>query len=397
METEHIIFTHARMGNIQGVRECIEQEPSLPKTVSSISSKSLLHIAIENGHYSLTESLLKDIQLQLDEQCLYLAIHDTKDLFGYSIFKQFTRAARYEMVQLILRYDPLLLYCDPNKALVCAVEQNFTRIAKLLLEQGKADPAKLDDDGRSPLYILFEDEDPREVEDAIKITKILCKHGAMLNMQQPSLVLHQAILVKGYEQLVFYMIHKGADIYQIDEKNNGKNAVDIAVECRLDSPDLPYQLEKLWLNRNDTTDSACDNDDDDDDDQHEYEEYEDDVDTASAEFGRMDESQIENSLQNLPDEVKRTYEFIDKDLKKMSYSTKLRLYGLIMGGGQTEDYNGYDQDEDIYSIEHENLNDIDDDEEDDEEEAQRALEARLAWLKKMEEQSRTETAAEATK
>ena len=392
---EHIVFAHARMGSIQAVRECLEHDPSLLNTVSTITSRSLLHLAIENGHYSLTETLLRDFQAQLDNQCLYLAVHDAKDLFGYSIFKRFGRTARYEMVKLLLCYDSQLLYCDTSDALLCAVEQNYIRITKLLLEKGKADPVKLDDNGRGPLHVIFDDDDPRDVEDAIKMTKILCKYGAMLNMQQPSLVLHQAILVKGYEQLVFYMINKGADIYKVDETNGSKNAIDIALESRLDDPDLPCQLEKAWLNRsNNNIKDDSDNDEEDDVndediedrgvfDDHEYGKYH-DVDATTAVFGAMDESQIENSLQNLPDTVKSTYNFLNRDLKKMSYLNKLRLYQLIMCGGQGSSFydEDYDQDESVQNMQG-NLNDMEDEE--DEEETQRALEARLAWLKKMEQ------------
>ena len=390
MGLEHIIFTHARMGNLEGVRECLEKEPSLLNTTSALSSKTLLNLAIENGHYALSRALLGDFGALLDEQCLYLAVHEARDIFGFPICRQFTRAIRCEMVQLMLHYDPNFLHCNADKALICAVEQNFRSIVKLLLEHGGVNPNKCDEHGRSALHILFEDEDPRDVKDALKMIKLLCKHGASLNAQQPSLVLHQAIMVRGYEELVFYMVAKGADIYQIDERNSNKNAMDIASENRTDNPELPALLERAWLSRSDdtgaTSSSYNDDDDDDDDDIHEeFRDHEDDTDDViGAELCVMDESQVENSLKTLPDAVKSMYGFIDEDVEKMKYSVKRRLYQLIMSGGQQgesfgeEDYH-YDYNG---SMEREDMEDVE--EEEDEEEAERALEARLAWLKKME-------------
>ena len=406
---EHLIFAHARVGNLEEIRKYLQDDISLLHSTMNevlLSPKTLLHVAIENGHLPLTEMLLRDFQAKLDKQCLYLAVYDRRDLYGYSIIKHFTKKLRFEMVRLLLGHDPDLLYCDApdrhNTALICAVQQNHIRTAKLLLEQGRANPNEVDSQNRSALYAIFEEEEPREVEDALRLTKMLVKYGANLNIPQPSLVLHLAIIVRGYEQLVFYMIKKGADVY-LRETDGGKNAIDVAIATRVDNLNLPVEIEQAWLNRD--NDGYEKGDDDDDDDDNEIDEYEniacrDDVDhNVGSELGALDESQIENLLQNLPNTVKNMYNFVDVNIKRMKYSAKLRLYHLIMSGGEGgsmdddhyEDYDDYhdydgcdDYDVNLGKWRHQGYPEDDEEEDEDEEEAQRAIEARLTWLEKTE-------------
>lgn len=138
---------------------------------------------------------------------------------------------RLDMIDKLLNQGMDLNAYDLSP-IVDAMDSNSPQMVEYLLDRG-ADPNHQTDDGSSPLFYVFDSEDP------VRFARILLAHGADPNLQNRDgdTILMSIIrdlqfrrsLEAVIPDIVLLLMQYGADIHSI-ENNLGETVIDLALK-----------------------------------------------------------------------------------------------------------------------------------------------------------------------
>jgi hypothetical protein len=227
--------------------------------------------------------------------------------------------------------------------------------------------------------------------DVLKVVKILCKYSNRgVDSTTLTYALRHAAQVRGYEDLVIFLVSKGADIHAVlDDK--GMSALETIRKNHGNDGSFIERVQQVSKQREqqeqDGMSYGNNGDDDDDDDFEEEEDYngsESDEEDSRLNYNAPDKATVDRLLATIPPQVLESFtQMSEGSVHKMSYKVKLKILEKIMGGSVYDYEEELDEGSDEEGIGNA-LNkeeDYDDDDDDDEE----AAAARTAWLKKLEE------------